>query len=104
MKKETGLVIKAIRLRLGYKQDYIAQKINISPSLLGHIENGRTDLDIRRLYQLAKVFGVLPRNLLELVIEIYETECIAGLEGGVKYITPPATREQEHKSKALTTP
>ncbi|WAC41530.1 helix-turn-helix transcriptional regulator [Pedobacter sp. SL55] len=98
MKKETGLVIKAIRLRLGYKQDYVAQKINISPSLLGHIENGRTDLDIRRLYQLAKVFGVLPRNLLELVIEIYESECAAGLDGAVKYINPPATREQESKS------
>lgn len=95
MKKETGLVIKAIRLRLGYKQDYIAQKINISASLLGHIENGRTDLDIWRLYQLAKIFGVLPRNLLELIIEIYESECDANLDAAVKYITPPATGEQE---------
>lgn len=92
MKKETGLVIKAIRLRLGYKQDYVAQKINISPSLLGHIENGRTDLDIRRLYQIAKVFGVLPRNLLELIIEIYESECDANLDAAVKYITPPRNR------------
>lgn len=87
MKKETGLVIRAIRLRLGFKQEYVAQKLNISASLLGHIENGRTDLDIERLYQLAKVFGVLPRHFLELIIEIYETDSPRGLDAAVKFVT-----------------
>ncbi len=87
MRKETGLVIKAIRLRLGFKQEYVAQRINISASLLGHIENGRTDLDIGRLYQLAKVFGVLPRHFLELIIEIHETDSATGLDAAVKFVT-----------------
>ncbi len=99
MKKETGLVIRAIRLRLGFKQEYVAQKLNISASLLGHIENGRTDLDIGRLYQLANVFGILPKHFLELIIEMHESECASGLDDAVRYIIPTAVKERELKRR-----
>ncbi|MDQ8003773.1 MAG: helix-turn-helix transcriptional regulator [Pedobacter sp.] len=87
MKKEAGIVIKAIRLRLGYKQEYVAQKINISASLLGHIENGRVGLDIDKLYLLANLYHVLPRNILEIAIELYKNKTEDGLDRAISYIT-----------------
>ena len=86
MKKEAGIVIKAIRLRLGYKQEYVAHKINISTSLLGHIEKGRVALDIGKLYLLASFYNVLPRNILEITIELYNNKTEDGLDRAINYI------------------
>jgi transcriptional regulator with XRE-family HTH domain len=86
MKKEIGIVIKAMRLRLGYKQEYVAHKINISASLLGHIENGRVGLDIDKLYLLANFYNVLPRNILEITIELYKNKTNNGLDNAINHI------------------
>lgn len=86
MKKETGKVIKAIRQHWGYKQEYVAQKLNITSKALGHIENGRAELGIERLCRLAAVYKVLPRQILEISIEIHQNKSDKGLEGAVGYI------------------
>lgn len=73
MHTATGKVIKALRKHLGYKQEFLANKVNITIKTLANIENGRVGLDIEKLYKLSQVFGVAPRIILDLTIEIYET-------------------------------
>lgn len=87
MKKIAGFVIKSIRKKLGYKQEYVAQKLNISTSTLQHVENGRVTIDIERLCALAAIFRVLPKQLLELILEVNENGTIEGLDQAVSYLT-----------------
>lgn len=87
MKKEAGKVIRAIRKRLGHKQDYVASKLNITPGSLANLENGRTGMDIEKIYHLSRIYNVTASCILELTIEIYESDREESLDGAIRYIT-----------------
>ncbi len=74
MKTATGQVIKAFRMHLNYKHEYVGAKINVTASTLANIEHGRVGLDLEKLYKISKVFGVPPKDILQLVIEVFEFE------------------------------
>lgn len=96
MKTITGKVIKAFRQHLGYKQEYVAHKINIDVKTLSNIENGRVGLAIDKLYLLSKVFGIEPKVILELTIEIYETGSYHWLDSAVEELKhPPISNEKD---------
>ena len=84
MKVATGKVIKAFRKHLNYKQDFVASKINITPSTLANIENGRVGVEMEKVYLLAKLFGVAPRIILELAFELNESESDIWLNNAIK--------------------
>jgi transcriptional regulator with XRE-family HTH domain len=84
MKAATGKVIKALRKHLDYKQDFVSKKLNITPTTLANIENGRVGIDMEKLYLLGKIFGVPPKTIFELAIAVYETNTDDWLNNAVK--------------------
>ena len=91
MKTATGKVIKAFRKHLNYKQEFVADKLNITIGTLANIENGRAGLDIEKLYQISKLFHIAPGIIFDLIIEIYDTHEDHWLINALKLIkTPPS--------------
>ena len=84
MKKATGKVIRAFRKHLGYTQEFVADKLNITITTLANIENGRVGLDIEKLYYLSRVFAIPIRIVLDLIIEIFEKNSEDGLLNAIK--------------------
>jgi transcriptional regulator with XRE-family HTH domain len=90
MKVATGQVIKAFRLHLNYKHEYIGAKINITTHTLSNIEHGRVGLDLEKLYKISKVFGVSSKDILLLIIEVFESpESLSYLNGAIKHLISP---------------
>ncbi len=84
MKTATGKVIKAFRKHLNYKQDFVSKKLNITPTTLANIENGRVGIDMEKLYLLGKIFCVPPNTIFELSIEVYESNTDDWLDNAVR--------------------
>lgn len=59
-----GEKIRKIRTIKGYSQDYVSSKLNISQAAYSEIENGKTNINIERLKDIAKVFEVDVNDLL----------------------------------------
>lgn len=88
MKKAIGLVIKAFRKYLNYKQEYIASQLNVTVATLANIENGRVGIDIEKLYQLSLILGVQVKDMVTLAAEIFEKGNDVGINSAVKYLSP----------------
>lgn len=95
MKTATGKVIKAFRNHVGYTQQFVADKLNITTATLANLENGRVSLEIEKLYNLAKVFEVPSRVILDLAIEIYENKDDSRLGNVLKHIRPISDKEEQ---------
>ena len=46
------------RLTMSYKQEYMAEELNMSQSAYSRIERGQTDITISQLRKIAKVFNI----------------------------------------------
>lgn len=57
-------LIKMYRKQLGYSQDYMGIKLDISQRAYSKIERGPTELSVKRLYQIAKILEVDISELL----------------------------------------
>lgn len=62
--KSIGENIKKSRVTLGLSQADAAKKLNISTPAFCKIETGQTDLNISRLFQIAKTFKVSAVQLI----------------------------------------
>lgn len=62
--KEIGALIKARRKALGWKQESLAQTMDISRGSLANIELGRQSVLIHQLYKFAAKLEVRPTDLL----------------------------------------
>lgn len=60
--------LKAVRGERGYEQKYVAEQIGITPSKLGHYENGRAEPDIDTLYKLSVFYGISLDDWLNLTV------------------------------------
>jgi len=56
--------IKKIRRQKDWSQEYVADKLNITQSAYAKLESGVSKLDILRLLEIAKLFGIHPSQLL----------------------------------------
>lgn len=56
--------IKEIRIAKRYSQEDLAEKLNINQSTYFKIENGKTELTITRIYEIAKILEVSVSELL----------------------------------------
>jgi transcriptional regulator with XRE-family HTH domain len=61
--------LKKLRLERNWPQQIIAEKLHISQNAYSLIECGKTKIDEQRIYQLAKIFGVHPVELIKDDIE-----------------------------------
>lgn len=55
--------IKSLRQSKGLSQQEVANALNIAPNTYSLIENGKTKLDLERIYQLCKFFEIEPEEL-----------------------------------------
>jgi transcriptional regulator with XRE-family HTH domain len=56
--------IKIIREQKGYKQDYLAAKLNITQNAYSKIELGYASLTVERLFAIAQIFEMEVIDLL----------------------------------------
>ena len=56
--------IRQIRELKNYSQEFIAKELNISIRAYSKIENGDTQLTIKRLNEISKILGVTPHEIL----------------------------------------
>lgn len=64
MKLKIGESIRRARLDKNYTQEYLAQKLSITPLAYGNMERGKTELTLTRLEEIAKVLDTTPESLL----------------------------------------
>ena len=57
--------IKKLRRLRSLTQEEVSQQLGISAQAYSKIENGDTKIDVERLYQLAGIFGMEVRDVLE---------------------------------------
>lgn len=57
-KELLGKKVQKLRKNLGYSQEELAEKINISRTHIGHIEQGRKSPSFKVLDKIAKVLKV----------------------------------------------
>lgn len=56
--------IKEYRLNKNYKQEYLAAKLGCSQNSYSKMENRRTELSVRNLYQIAHILGTTVPDIL----------------------------------------
>ncbi len=71
--KQTGLTLKEIRERKGFKQTEAAQMIGISVDTLGNYERGKSYPDIPVLRKIEEVYGVSYTNIIFLPLDYDKT-------------------------------
>lgn len=62
-----GDIIKIYRINKNYRQDYVANKINITQSTYSKIENNKSLPSIQTLYKLSKVLDFSIDKALDMV-------------------------------------
>ena len=60
-----GNRIRKERLLKGYSQEWLAAQLNISQNLISDIENGKVDIRLGKLEEIAKVLEINPWQLIE---------------------------------------
>jgi len=59
-----GSLIRKYRTQNEFSQEYMASRLNICQEAYSKIELGKTELTLKRLYQIASVFGIPVSELL----------------------------------------
>ncbi|MBC7912908.1 MAG: helix-turn-helix transcriptional regulator [Pyrinomonadaceae bacterium] len=65
-----GKKIRLLRLEREYSQSYMAYRLQISQKSFSKIENGKTALTVKRLYDISNILEV---SIEQLVKEIHKT-------------------------------
>lgn len=60
-----GKLIRVERLRHGWTQEELAEKIDIHPSFVGQMERGLKSASLATLKRLSLIFGIEPADLLK---------------------------------------
>lgn len=62
--KETGFRIRSRRLELGFTQEFVAEKANISPGYYSQVENGSRKAGINTFMTLSQVLSISLDHIL----------------------------------------
>ena len=65
LKKLKGLLIKYYRFIIGYTQEQLAEKCDMSPRYISDIENSKGNIPVDTLEKLAKYLKVEPYLLIK---------------------------------------
>lgn len=64
MKEEIGKRVQDARTKAGFTQELLAEKSNVSSSVISRLETGRTMVSIDKLYRIAQALNVGLQDLL----------------------------------------
>lgn len=94
--------IKAVRVKNGLSQTELAAKIGIAYQNYWNLENGKTELTVKRLFELATILGVSPLDLLGLELsESNESQRVKELEKEVESLKVENRETRTFLSTAL---
>lgn len=65
MEKYIGENIKRARIKAGFTQEKLAERIDVSLSVISRLETGRTMVSVSKLLRIARVLNVSAASLLE---------------------------------------
>ena len=103
MKKATGMVIKAVRKHLNYKQEFVANKLNITVESFANIENGRVGIELEKLHRLCLLFRCPMRIMVQLIYEVFEKGSDEGLINAIKQlISIPNDKDESEQLRVLS--
>ena len=57
MMRDIGKNIRELRLRAGFSQDELAERLFVTRQTVSNYENGRTRPDVEQILRLAEIFG-----------------------------------------------
>ena len=57
MMRDIGKNIRELRLRAGFSQDELAERLFVTRQTVSNYENGRTRPDVEQILHLAEIFG-----------------------------------------------
>lgn len=69
-----GETLKRLRLIYGYKASELSEIINISPSYLSEIENGKKQPSLELLENLSNVYGIKLSSLILITEEVEKND------------------------------
>lgn len=70
LKEKLGFNIKQERLKLGFSQEELAEKIGIAVNNLGKIERGENFVTAETLEKIINIFNILPKDLFDFGLQI----------------------------------
>lgn len=56
--------IRTLRIMKGYSQEYMANELEISQNAYSKLEAGKTQISVKRVYEIALVLGISIYELL----------------------------------------
>lgn len=62
--EQVGKRIQEIRKLRGMSQDDLGEKLEVTRSFISKLENGKKKISLDHVDKIAKIFGVLPEDLL----------------------------------------
>jgi transcriptional regulator with XRE-family HTH domain len=68
-----GANIRKERMLKGYSQEWLATKLKISQNVISDIENGKVDVKMGKLEEIANVLEIDPFKLIEFEKAFYNT-------------------------------
>ena len=66
--------IKNQRESLGYSQEYVALKMNMSQNAYSKIETGKSAITVERLYDIASVLLTTPEKLMQTTMQLSNSD------------------------------
>ena len=67
VKKSLGEALKAHRIQCQMTQEFVAERLGVSRQAVSKWENGSSDPSTSNLLALAKLYGIIPEELLKQV-------------------------------------
>ena len=71
---EMGNLIRVLRKSRGWSQEYLAEKVNVSPSFVSDVETGKSGMDTYLFFQLCTVLDTNPNRLLHFDVDLKDDE------------------------------
>ena len=62
--RKIGEIVRAERKRRGWTQEVLAERISVSPQYVSQIENGRANISLEKVVELATAFRISTDTLL----------------------------------------
>lgn len=72
--KQIGQQVKAQRVKLGYSQAWLAERVGLLRTSITNIESGRQKLPLHSLYAICMALGVEPSEILPAASEVASQE------------------------------
>ena len=56
--EKIGCKLKSLRIKKGFTQEYLAEKVDVERRLISKLENGKAKADFEKMCQIANILGV----------------------------------------------